>query len=41
MHYSYEHAKRMNGIALKKFEDVTKCYWMLLSNCDISIIENT
>jgi uncharacterized protein (UPF0305 family) len=26
MHYSYEHAKRMNGIALKKFEDVTKCY---------------
>lgn len=24
--YTYEHIKRMNGIALKKFDDATKCY---------------
>ena len=26
MHYNYEHMKRMNGIALNKFDDATKCY---------------
>lgn len=26
MGYSYDYAKKMNGVALKKFEEVTKCY---------------
>lgn len=26
MHYNYEYTKRMNGIALNKFDEVTKSY---------------
>lgn len=39
MNYNYEYMKRMNGIALKKFEEVTKSYWKLLSNYVIVIID--
>lgn len=33
MNYTYEYIRKINGIALKKFEDVTKSYWKAHINC--------
>lgn len=37
MNYNYEYMKRMNGIALNKFDEIikqdTKSYWKILSKC--------
>lgn len=33
MNYSYEYMRKANGIALKKFEDVTKSYWKAHHKC--------
>lgn len=33
MNYTYEYIRKANGIALKKFEEVTKSYWKAHLNC--------
>lgn len=34
MNYTYEYIRKANGTALKKFEEVTKSYWMAHINYD-------